>query len=365
MSKRSRTGRRNRRPGVAAAKEAAAAPRPTYADLPWSADDDARLGALVAATGTGEWHEKAKALGGRAPNDVWTRWFRHLAPDCRCAQGAGGADDEGEQAAKRPKVDGPATAPAAATKRAPKKKVALMLGFLGAEYQGFQRNPGAKTLEDAIEQAIYSAGGILPSNFGDLRKISWTRSARTDKGVSAAACCVGMNLVLVRPLEAMRDAINRHLPADIRLHSITPTTGGFDAKNQCNARRYEYLLPTYALLPPGAPVRADGRVPPDELRSRLASLREVLKNFCGTHWSVKDFPSAFFSLSLSFFFCTNELLKKFSSCSFANYSVRVKHTEAAAQRYVISFVASDPEVIGGLEVVACTVVGQSFLMHMM
>eukprot|EP01045_Picozoa_sp_COSAG04_P048200 COSAG04_NODE_18365_length_444_cov_0.715942_2_plen_62_part_01 len=44
--------------------------------------------------------------------------------------------------------------------------------------------------------------------------------------------------------------------------------------------------------------------------------------------------------------------------------MRVKHTEAAAQRYVISFVASDPEVIGGLEVVACTVVGQSFLMHM-
>ena len=36
--------------------------------------------------------------------------------------------------------------------------------------QGFQKNPGARTLEDAIERALHAAGGVMPSNFGDLRR---------------------------------------------------------------------------------------------------------------------------------------------------------------------------------------------------
>lgn len=39
-------------------------------------------------------------------------------------------------------------------------------------------------IEDELERAIYKAGGIIKSNFGNLAKISWTRSSRTDKGVS-------------------------------------------------------------------------------------------------------------------------------------------------------------------------------------
>lgn len=39
-------------------------------------------------------------------------------------------------------------------------------------------------IEGELENAIYKAGGIKDSNFGDLNKIGWARSSRTDKGVS-------------------------------------------------------------------------------------------------------------------------------------------------------------------------------------
>ncbi len=43
-------------------------------------------------------------------------------------------------------------------------------------------------IEDELEQAIYKAGGIIESNFGNLSKISWARSSRTDKGVCFWIC---------------------------------------------------------------------------------------------------------------------------------------------------------------------------------
>lgn len=49
------------------------------------------------------------------------------------------------------------------------------------------RNKGAKTIEAELELALYLAGTISKDNFGNPRKVSWSRSGRTDKGVHAAA----------------------------------------------------------------------------------------------------------------------------------------------------------------------------------
>jgi len=42
-------------------------------------------------------------------------------------------------------------------------------------------------VEDVLQAALDAAGCILPSNFGNLQKIGWSRSSRTDKGVHALA----------------------------------------------------------------------------------------------------------------------------------------------------------------------------------
>jgi tRNA pseudouridine38-40 synthase len=39
-----------------------------------------------------------------------------------------------------------------------------------------------KTVEDELDRAIYLSGGMLESNYGDLSKVKWSRSSRTDKG---------------------------------------------------------------------------------------------------------------------------------------------------------------------------------------
>ena len=41
-----------------------------------------------------------------------------------------------------------------------KERVAIVFGYIGARFQGLQRNPGAFTVEDEIEGAIFRAGGI-------------------------------------------------------------------------------------------------------------------------------------------------------------------------------------------------------------
>ncbi len=43
------------------------------------------------------------------------------------------------------------------------------------------------TVEAALEEATFKAGGILESNRGALHKIDWSRSSRTDKGVHSCS----------------------------------------------------------------------------------------------------------------------------------------------------------------------------------
>lgn len=45
-----------------------------------------------------------------------------------------------------------------------KRKVALFLSYVGHGYQGMQRNPGAKTIEEDLFGAIHRAGGISEAN---------------------------------------------------------------------------------------------------------------------------------------------------------------------------------------------------------
>ena len=78
---------------------------------------------------------------------------------------------------------------------AAKRKVALLLAYNGASYQGLQKNPDAFTVEEVLERAIYASGGISESNFGTLQKISWSRAGRTDKGVHAVGQIISMKMV--------------------------------------------------------------------------------------------------------------------------------------------------------------------------
>ena len=61
-----------------------------------------------------------------------------------------------------------------------KRKVALIIGYVGTDFRGLQydKNPEIRTVEGVLEKALYDAGAIAKSNFGDLSKIGWGRTSR-------------------------------------------------------------------------------------------------------------------------------------------------------------------------------------------
>ena len=75
-----------------------------------------------------------------------------------------------------------------------KRNFAMMLGYLGKNYYGMQRNPGFKTVEESLINALYKSSFINSEAFEVIQTIQFQRAARTDKGVSAARQVVSLKL---------------------------------------------------------------------------------------------------------------------------------------------------------------------------
>jgi hypothetical protein len=55
-------------------------------------------------------------------------------------------------------------------------------------------NANAKTIEQALFEAICRAGGVSKANSEALKKVGWARAARTDKGVHAVGQIVSLKI---------------------------------------------------------------------------------------------------------------------------------------------------------------------------
>lgn len=132
--------------------------------------------------------------------------------------------------------------------RRPKRKVACLIGYCGTGYHGMQVNPPEKTIEGDLFKAFVDAGAISKDNANDPKKSSFMRAARTDKGVHAAGNVVSLKLIIED--EDIVEKINSHLPETIRVWGFTRTNKAFECRKMCGSRIYEYLMPSYAFLPP-------------------------------------------------------------------------------------------------------------------
>jgi tRNA pseudouridine(38-40) synthase len=139
-------------------------------------------------------------------------------------------------------------------------------------------------VEDALHLALFKAGGIRPCNSESFQKVSWSRSARTDRGVHAASQVIAAKLHIPGPEsgdggdvsktdEATFVAkVNSFLPDQIRVYRVLRVANNFNARSATDSRTYGYFLPTSVLQREGASL--------DEL---LVELRGMLKIFVGTH----------------------------------------------------------------------------------
>ncbi|KAL8151438.1 hypothetical protein V2J09_021246 [Rumex salicifolius] len=148
-----------------------------------------------------------------------------------------------------PHTDPSTTTDAAASvaKTYKRRKVAIFFAYCGVGYQGMQKNPGAKTIEGDLEEALELAGAVPEQDRGHSKRWDWARSARTDKGVSAVCQVVSGRFIIDPP--GFVERLNSQLPNQIRIFGYKRVTPTFNAKRFCDRRRYLYLIPVFALDP--------------------------------------------------------------------------------------------------------------------
>ncbi|XP_078713546.1 pseudouridylate synthase 1 homolog isoform X1 [Lampetra fluviatilis] len=265
-------------------------------------------------------------------------------------EGGGSVDSEGSPVAKRARLEGGPEGveggpegveggPEAARKKFPKKKVALLVAYSGKGYHGMQRNAGNaayRTIEDELVEALVRAGCIPDNHAADMRKMSFQRCARTDKGVSAIGQVVSLKMWLI---DDVVNKINAHLPQQIRIMGMQRVTNGFNSKQLCDARTYIYLLPSFTFGPKGQG-EWDGEGERDTAweesfrlpEETLSHVNALLRRYVGTH-------------------------------NFHNFTSGKGAQEASARRYVTEAYCQPPSLQHGIEFALIRIRGQSFMLH--
>jgi len=109
----------------------------------------------------------------------------------------------------------------------------LTLSYDGADYSGWQVQPGEPTIQGELQAALGRVTGEAPLPQG---------SGRTDAGVHALAQVASFGLRAPIPAESLRRALNRTLPASIRVLEAKIVRSDFHARHSTVAKTYEYRV---------------------------------------------------------------------------------------------------------------------------
>ncbi|XP_014488652.1 PREDICTED: tRNA pseudouridine synthase A, mitochondrial isoform X2 [Dinoponera quadriceps] len=221
-----------------------------------------------------------------------------------------------------------------------------MLGYLGKNYYGMQRNPGVKTIEEDLVNALLKANLITTEHFENLRAINFQRAARTDKGVSAIRQIVSLKL----PENPDKTIINQFLPDVIRVFGIKRVTKGFNSKNQCDARTYRYIIPSFVFALENQNLLKTEEIDIDERVKQLST--------------IDGKPCTDYRLSTESLNRLNSILKLLEGThNFHNFTSKTRPLDPRARRYIISFRCVDTFVSKDVEFVILEIKGQSFMLH--
>jgi tRNA pseudouridine38-40 synthase len=107
----------------------------------------------------------------------------------------------------------------------------LILTYDGTPYNGWQVQPNFPTVQGTLANAIQHITGetVLPQGSG-----------RTDTGVHALAQVATFSLAAPIPATNLHRALNRALPASIRVLSVEAVPEGFHARHSARRKTYEY-----------------------------------------------------------------------------------------------------------------------------
>ncbi|KIR52998.1 tRNA pseudouridine(38-40) synthase [Cryptococcus gattii Ru294] len=267
-------------------------------------------------------------------------------------------------------------------KRLPKRRCAVLIGYCGTGYQGMQiQDHTDRTIEGEIFAALVKAGAVSADNAVDARKVDIARAARTDAGVHAAGNVISIKMITEPPLpegfKNVAEYVNTFLPDQIRMWGWVRTVKSFNARTAADSRIYEYLLPSYCLIPPHKddPLAkhldisspdwreivgeypcsfADGRLPmptsdEGEVDPKVRGEYERKRK-----WRVDE-------RTLNRF---RDIIAQYKGThNFYNYTVGKPFNDRAVKRFMIQLEVKEPKVYGEIEWISVQIHGQSFMLH--
>lgn len=115
------------------------------------------------------------------------------------------------------------------------RTVQLVLHYDGAAFSGWQRQPGQRTVQGVVEEALERLCGARVTALG---------SGRTDAGVHARGQAVGVRVPEKWDAQRLRRAMNALLPTDVWVARTAEMRREFHARYSAVSRRYSYYVGT-------------------------------------------------------------------------------------------------------------------------
>ena len=112
-------------------------------------------------------------------------------------------------------------------------RLKFTVAYDGTQFRGWARQPGERTVEGVLRDALGSVYGS-PDNLAV--------AGRTDTGVHALANVVSVDVEGGPPLERAAEALNTALPDDVAVADIDEAAGDFHARFSARSRTYRYRI---------------------------------------------------------------------------------------------------------------------------
>jgi tRNA pseudouridine38-40 synthase len=121
------------------------------------------------------------------------------------------------------------------------RNIKLILCYDGTDFHGWQRQPGLRTVQEALEEALERLTGVRPGT---------TASGRTDAGVHALGQAVHFLTVSRHSTETFVRALNAMLPRDVRVLEAREMPQSFHATLDARSKRYRYVIDNARIASP-------------------------------------------------------------------------------------------------------------------
>ena len=109
----------------------------------------------------------------------------------------------------------------------------LTIEYDGTDFHGWQRQPGERTVEGVIEDALAE---LVPGG------VPIQGASRTDQGVHALGQVASAAVRSPIPTERFARALNGRLPRDVRVRELEEARADFNARFSAIAKHYRYWI---------------------------------------------------------------------------------------------------------------------------